>query len=96
MKGSLPSWKYEFIVIGSLCAAWGIVLFLFLPDSPVTAPILTARERRVAVERLRKNQTGIENKHLKRYQIFEAITDPKTFLFFLIAMLHNTPNGGIR
>ena len=33
IKGSLPSWKYEFLIIGALCAIWGIVLFPFLPDS---------------------------------------------------------------
>ncbi|KAF2196745.1 MFS allantoate transporter [Delitschia confertaspora ATCC 74209] len=95
IRGSLPSWKYEFIIIGCLCSAWGIILFLFLPDSPVTAPMLNKRERRIAVERLRENQTGIENKHLKMYQVIEAIKDLKTWLFFLIATVHNSPNGGI-
>jgi len=38
------------------------VRFIFLPDSPVTAKGLTLREKRIAVERLRGNQTGVENK----------------------------------
>ncbi|KAE8322416.1 major facilitator superfamily domain-containing protein [Aspergillus sergii] len=28
IKGSLPSWKYEFIIIGALCVAWGIVMLM--------------------------------------------------------------------
>ena len=40
-------------------------MFIFLPDSPVTAKGLSLREKRVAVARLQKNQTGVENKHLK-------------------------------
>ncbi|KAK3116393.1 hypothetical protein LTR53_003257 [Teratosphaeriaceae sp. CCFEE 6253] len=60
--GALPSWKYEFLIIGALCCVWGIVMYIFLPDSPVTAKGLTPREKRVAVERLRENQTGVENK----------------------------------
>lgn len=94
IRGALSSWKYEFIIIGSLCSVWGIVLFLFLPDSPVTARMLSERERRMAVERLRGNQTGVENKHFKRYQVVEALTDPKTYFFFLLGVVHNIPNGG--
>jgi MFS family permease len=95
IKGSLPSWKYEFLIIGALCSIWGIVLFFFLPDSPVTAPLLTQKQRRWAVERLRENQTGVENKHLKRYQVVEAFKDPKIYLFFLLGVVGNIPNGGI-
>jgi hypothetical protein len=50
-------------------------MMIFLPDSPVTAKGLNEREKRVAVERLRDNQTGIENKHLKWYQVREAFTE---------------------
>lgn len=95
IRGALPSWKYEFIIIGALCCAWGVVLALVLPDSPVSARQLSERERRIAVERLSGNQTGVENKTFKRYQLVEALTDLKTWLFFLLAVLGNTPNGGI-
>lgn len=71
----MPSWKFEFLIIGALCCVWGIVMMIFLPDSPVTAKGLNEREKRVAVERLRDNQTGIENKHLKWYQVREAFTE---------------------
>jgi len=95
IKGSLPSWKYEFLIIGALCCIWGIVLYFFLPDSPVTAPLLTPKQRRWAVERLRENQTGVENKHLKNYQVIEAFKDPKLYLFFILGVVGNIPNGGI-
>lgn len=95
IKGKLPSWKYEFIIVGALCCVWGIVMFLFLPDSPVTAPLMSKRERRVAVERLRENQTGVENKHFKWYQVKDTFLDPKTYLFFLLGIVCNIPNGGI-
>lgn len=69
---------------GALCSVWGIVMFIFLPDSPVSAPGLTKRQRRLAVERIRENQTGVENKHLKPYQIKEAFLDYKLYLFFIL------------
>lgn len=97
IKGSLASWKYEFLIIGSLCCIWGVVLFFFLPDSSVIAPLLTPKERRWAVERLREDQTCVENKHLKQYQVVEAeaFSDPKLHLFFFLGVVGNIPNGGI-
>lgn len=95
IDATLPSWKFEFIIIGALCFLWGIVMYIFLPDSPITAKGLTLREKRVVVERLRGNQTGIENKHLKAYQVKEAFCDVKLYLFFLLGMVCNIPNGGM-
>ncbi|KAJ3714730.1 MFS general substrate transporter [Lentinula raphanica] len=48
IKGSLASWKYEFLIVGSLCSLWAIVLFFVLPDSPATARALTREERLLA------------------------------------------------
>ncbi|KAF2098644.1 MFS general substrate transporter [Rhizodiscina lignyota] len=93
--GSLASWRYEFLIIGALCCIWGVVMFIFLPDNPVTAPRLTDRERRIAIERIKGNQTGVENKHFKWYQLREALTDPKTFILFFLGIVATIPNGGI-
>jgi MFS family permease len=30
IKGALPSWKFEFLIIGALCCVWGVVMFIFL------------------------------------------------------------------
>lgn len=87
IKGALASWKYEFLIIGALCCCWGVVMIMFLPDSPVTAPQLSEHERRLAVERLRDNQTGIENRNMKPRQIFEALTDWKVWTFFLLGFV---------
>lgn len=66
-------------------------MFIFLPDSPVTAPGLSKREKRMAVERLRENQTGIENKHMKPYQILEAFMDYKLYMFFILGVVCTLP-----
>jgi MFS family permease len=95
IKGSLPSWKYEFLIIGALCCIWGVVMFFLVPDSPVTAKRLTLHEKRIAVERLHENQTGVENKTLKPYQIKEAFLDYKLYMLFLIALMQSIVNGGI-
>ncbi|CAJ2513865.1 Uu.00g019840.m01.CDS01 [Anthostomella pinea] len=95
INGGLPSWKFEFIIIGALCCIWGVVMYIFLPDSPVTAKGLSTREKRIAVERLRENQTGVENKRFKWYQVREAFRDIKLYVFFFLGVVGNIPNGGI-
>lgn len=40
----------------------------FFPDSPATAWFLTPEERVIAVERIKVNQAGVENKHFKTEQ----------------------------
>ena len=70
-------------------------MIIMLPDSPVSATLLTPLQRRMAAERLKENQTGIENKHIKVYQIKEAFFDYKLYLFFLLGVVGNVPNGGI-
>ncbi|KAJ0273680.1 hypothetical protein COL940_009770 [Colletotrichum noveboracense] len=87
IKGALASWKYEFIIVGALCCAWGMVIAVFLPDNPITSKALSQREKKIVIERLRENQTGVENKTLKLYQVREAFTDFKLYFFFMIALL---------
>ncbi|KAL7416059.1 major facilitator superfamily domain-containing protein [Mrakia frigida] len=95
IKGALQSWRYEFIVIGAVCSAWGLLILFLLPSSPATSVWLNRDERLMAVARLRGNQTGIESSKIKIHQIKEAFMDPKTYLFFLLGFVGNIPNGGI-
>ncbi|PYH36335.1 MFS allantoate transporter [Aspergillus neoniger CBS 115656] len=95
INGALASWKYEFLIIGALCALWGILITIFLPDSPVNARTFSTRERRLTIERLRDNQTGVENKTLKPTQVLEALLDWKVWVFLLLGLSGNIPNGGI-
>lgn len=34
IKGKLASWRYEFIIIGCLCCAWGIVIAILMVQMP--------------------------------------------------------------
>lgn len=94
IKGSLPSWKYEFIIIGAACAAWGIYIFLFVPDTPMDAKFLNERQKKILVLKLRENQTGISSNVFKMHQFKEAMMDIKIWIFFLIGFFGNVPNGG--
>ncbi len=65
VRGALPRWKYEFIVIGAVCCSWGIGIALFFPDSPATARGFSLEEKCIIVRRKEKDQTGIETKWFK-------------------------------
>lgn len=47
------------------------------------------------IARLRRNQTGVEQRKVKWSQIKEAYLDYKTWIFFLLGVVGNIPNGGI-
>lgn len=81
--------------MGALAYVVGISVLVWLPDSLATATFLSEREKVVAFERVRDNQTGTRNRVTKRYQVVEALTDPKTFLLLLLTALSSIPNGGL-
>ncbi|KAH8819379.1 major facilitator superfamily domain-containing protein [Xylogone sp. PMI_703] len=89
----LPQWMYVFLIFGSISLAWGVVFILFMPDLPSNARFLTERERIVAVERVARNRQGIKNHHFKKYQVWQAIQDPKTWILFVMAIAAQIPNA---
>ncbi|ETW84170.1 major facilitator superfamily [Heterobasidion irregulare TC 32-1] len=86
-------WQWLMIITGALTLITSACFFFFFPDSPTNAWFLTSEERAKAVLRIKENQTGVENKHFKKEQMYEAFMDPKTWLFALFAALDNVPNS---
>ncbi|KAH8156699.1 hypothetical protein CIB48_g11551 [Xylaria polymorpha] len=95
LKGGLQSWRYEFLIVGAFCTFWSLVLALLVPNSPATFRGFSHEERLIMIARMRKNQTGVEQKHINWGQIKEAYLDYKTWLFFFLGFVGNIPNGGI-
>ncbi len=89
------SWRYIYYVIGSLTIAWGFVVLVFLPDSPVTARWLNQRDRFVAVERIRDNQAGLTNHMIKPRQILETVSDVKVLLLCAVVFAVSAPSVSI-
>jgi MFS family permease len=90
---SIESWKWMFLVTGAITTIWSIIVFLLLPDNQVTAWFLDDSEKRVAIELVRNNNTGIHNKTFKPDQFKEALLDVKTWLLFFLSFLINVPNS---
>ncbi|KAF3985616.1 hypothetical protein FT663_05230 [Candidozyma haemuli var. vulneris] len=92
---AIEAWRLIFIITGAITIFMGFVVFFHLPNKPTEAWFLTDHEKRLVVERIRSNQQGFGNKTFKKYQLIEAITDIKTWLYFFIGVATTIPNGGL-
>lgn len=95
IKTGLPRWMYVFLIFGSCSVLMGIITLLFLADLPSTAKFLTERERVVAVERVAANRQGVKNRHFKKYQAWQTLYDPKTWILFVMAIGAQIPNSAL-
>lgn len=95
MDAPLARWQYLFLITGSINTAWSVVIFIFLPDSPIYARFLSEEERYHAVQRVAENRTGMVSRVWKWDQVAEAFLDPKLYLIFLFNIAVNIPNGGL-
>lgn len=91
--GTFEPWQWLMIITGLITLITAISFWFLFPDSPTNAWFLTPAERATAIQRIKENQTGVENKHFKKEQMIEALTDPKTWLFALFAAFDNIPNS---
>lgn len=95
IHGRLSPWRYQFMTLGSITSVWGLVVMILLPDSPLKARFLSPKLRRIAVQRMKLELTGIENKSIKPYQIKEGFLDLKNWLAVLIIFSINITNGAL-
>ncbi|GMF91390.1 unnamed protein product [Aspergillus oryzae] len=75
---ALKRWQYIYIFAGALTFLFGLWCCI-MPNSPVSAWFLTPEERVVAVERLRKGQTGVRCQKIKWDHIKESFLDLKLY-----------------
>ncbi|KAL6365181.1 hypothetical protein LRP88_01163 [Fusarium phalaenopsidis] len=63
--------------------------------SPLKDNFLSGKDKCIALDRVRENMIGIENKELKWYHVREAFTDYKTYLLVLFVLSIHVPTGGV-
>jgi hypothetical protein len=95
-NNSVTSWQLLFLVLGAITSGYGLILFVFLPDSPVKVMFLNKTEKSVAVQRTLTNKTGVMDTGKFRWsQVVMAIKDPQTWFLVLYTLCVNFCNGGI-
>ncbi|CAG9996109.1 unnamed protein product [Clonostachys byssicola] len=95
INGGVSSWRYMYYFAGSLTIVWGIILVFVLPPDPIRAKGFNERERYILVARLKTNNSGVRNTHLKVAQIWELLLDVKFWAVFAIAFLSMIANAPI-
>jgi hypothetical protein len=59
------------------------------------AKCFTEEDKKLMVERVRSNQTGLQNKKFRAYQLKEALLDPQTYCYMLIQICTTLPTSGL-
>lgn len=88
-------WQLLFMVLGIATVAWGAFIGWWLPDSPMKAKCFNEDEKRLMIERVRANETGIQNKVWKREQFIEALTDPVVWCYVMLQVTSTLIIGGL-
>ncbi|KAI1334665.1 MFS general substrate transporter [Xylariaceae sp. FL0016] len=93
--GPLKSWQWLFLSYGIISVFFGAFVFLYMPDSPMRAKCFSEEDKRLMVERVRENQTGLQNRVFKKEQVFDALTDPQTWCYAAIQFTTTLPTSGL-
>lgn len=87
-------WKLFMIVIASISMLLTIVVALIYPSNPTDARFLSLQEKVWVIRRVQKTTgSSIEQKVIKKYQIWEALKDPVSWLFCLFFFCNQLSNN---
>ena len=83
-----------FLVCGVVTNFVRIFVIIFLPNNPMSSRLST-KEKILAIERLRSNKTGIENKRFKPAQVIGTFQDPHVWLIVVLMIAASEINGAL-
>ncbi|KAK6221233.1 MFS transporter [Colletotrichum tabaci] len=89
IDGAIHSWQILFIFVGLITVLSAPLVYVVLDDDIPSARFLTEHEKLQAIERLRANQTGTGSRDFKWSQVWEALYEPKSWLFIGMAVCLN-------
>jgi hypothetical protein len=95
ISDKIEPYQSIFIFLGCITVVLAPFLMWMMPDDIKSARFLNEREKAIAVERLRSNNTGTKTSKWKWDQVREAFVDPKTWMWGFMLMLLAIPSSGI-
>ena len=95
LNHAIYSWQLLFLVLGCVTCVWAVFIGWWLPDSPMKAKCFSEDQKRLMIERVRANETGIQNKTYKRYQMLETIKDPVIWCYIMLQITSTLIIGGL-
>jgi hypothetical protein len=79
-----------FITLGSVTIIVGIVVLLFLPDTPMNAKFLKTEEKVAILRHVSINMTGIANRTPRPKELLEALRDLQILLLIFPGVFVST------
>ena len=78
-------WKWMYVIIGSITAGWGLLYLLIIPDTPTRARFLNERQKAIAIERIRRNGTGMQSTKFEVSLATKALLDPQLWALVFVS-----------
>ncbi|KAK6458514.1 major facilitator superfamily domain-containing protein [Scheffersomyces xylosifermentans] len=85
IAGGLSSYCFT-LITGASLRNWEILFLVYGCITVVWGLML---------ERVRSNQTGLQNRKFKKEQVYEALKDPQTYCYFFIQLLTALPTSAL-
>ncbi|KAL4798008.1 major facilitator superfamily domain-containing protein [Aspergillus venezuelensis] len=93
---SITNWQLLFLILGTITVVLSFAIYFVIPSRPQKAIFLTKHERAIAMQRVLKNKTGVNDTGRWRWdQAWMTLKDPQTWFLFLYSVSTNLCNGGI-
>lgn len=93
--GALPSWKYLFVLEGSLSMAFAVVAFMYLPYSAAHAQFLTEDEKKLAFYRIQVDSSAIVNEKFNLREAIQILKHPTSWVILGIEVCLGVPLQGV-
>jgi len=91
----IKNWQAIFLAYGAVSVVWGAFVLWWMPDSPMRAKCFSEEDKKLMIERVRSNQTGMQNRRFRPEQVWEALKDPQMYCHMLIAICTTLPTSGL-
>lgn len=89
-------WKAMYYFCGSVTMAWSLIIWFFLPESPLDpGRFFSEEEKAILLRRFEESPYGRDRQTLKGSQAVEALTDIKTYILLLTSAAIYICNGSV-
>ncbi|KAI9263764.1 major facilitator superfamily domain-containing protein [Sporodiniella umbellata] len=91
----ISSWKWPYIIWGSLTILFGIICFFFLPDNPYSFMFRLTEEEEKIVQKRTQDNAVVRVYEIKKWHIWEALREPRLWLICFAAFFNNLHTSGL-
>ncbi|GAA5805739.1 major facilitator superfamily domain-containing protein [Helicostylum pulchrum] len=91
----IKAWQWGYIIWGTITVVAGVIIFFFLIDSPDSWFLNLTEEEKLIVEARTRDNAVVRKQKIVVSQYWEALKEPRCWIFFFAAIVHNLQNGGM-